>query len=124
LAELANVTPVLNRFLAGFGVRSSPKAESIIEGWTHRAVLASRGRPEIDLAAIALSEAEADVNQWFEAVLGPELIGDQPPARIGRAAYLLCGAGDRWPECFLSREPLPQDLTRALRDAVPPATPP
>jgi hypothetical protein len=123
-AELRGVSDALRRLLAGFGVGADARMEAMIEDWSRRAFVAWRERPEADLVDIALAEAEADLNRWFDSVLGSELIADQPPARVGRAAYLLCGAGHRWPECFLSHEALPDHVTGALRNAVPPATPP
>jgi hypothetical protein len=123
-ADLRGVSNALRRLLAGFGVQPDARMESMIEEWSRRALVAWRERPDADLAGIALVEAEADLNRWFDLVLGPELIGDQPPARVGRAACLLCGAGHRWPEWFLSHEALPDHVTGVLRNAVPPATPP
>lgn len=118
------VSDALNRLIASFGVRRDARTEAMIDEWRRRA---SAKRPEIgaaELANLVIAEAEADLNRWFGLVLGAELIGEQPPARAGRAAYLLCGAGERWPECFLSSDPLPEQIIEALRNAVPPATPP
>jgi len=118
------VSDSLNRLLASFGVRPDARTEALVDEWRLRALATWRERPEAELADLAIAEAEADLNRWFGLVLGAELIGDQPPARAGRAAYLLCGAGRRWPECFLSADPLPEHVIEALRNAVPPATPP
>jgi hypothetical protein len=118
------VSDALNRLLAGFGVRPDARTEAMIDDWHRRALATWRELPEAELADLVIAEAEADLNHWFGLVLGEELIGDQPPARAGRAAYLLCGAGQRWPECFLRPDPLPEHVTEALRNAVPPATPP
>lgn len=118
------VTDALNRLLAGFGVRPDPRTGVMIEDWHRRALATWRQSDEAELAELVIAEAEADLNRWFGRVLGAELIGDQPPVRAGRAAYLLCRAGERWPECFLSADPLPEHLVEALRGAVPPATPP
>lgn len=123
-AELRQASDALSRLLAGFGVRPDARTEAMIDGWSRRALMAWQGHPEADLTACALAEAEADLNRWFGAVLGSELVGDEPPARAGRAAYLLCGAGDRWPECFLSSEAIPPHVVESLRKAVPPTTPP
>ena len=118
------VSDALKRWLAGFGVRMDARTQAMIDDWRHRALAVWPQFPEAELADLAIAEAEADLNRWFAGVLGTELIGDQPPARAGRAAYLLCGAGRRWPGCFLSPDPLPEHVAAALRDAVPPATPP
>jgi hypothetical protein len=118
------VSDSLNRLLASFGVRPDARTEALVDEWRLRALATWRERPEAELADLAIAEAEADLNRWFGLVLGAELIGDQPPARAGRAAYLLCGAGRLWPECFLSADPLPEHVIEALRNAVPPATPP
>jgi hypothetical protein len=114
----------LNRLLAGFGMRPDARTEAMIEDWHRRALATWRQSPQSELADLAIAEAEVDLNRWFGLVLGAEVIGDQPPVRAGRAAYLLCGAGERWPECFLSADPLPEHVAKALRAAVPPATPP
>ena len=118
------VSVALDRLLAGFGVRPDARTEAMSDDWHRRALATWREFPEAELADLVIAEAEADLNRWFGVVLGEELIGDQPPARAGRAAYLLCGAGQQWPECFLSPDPLPEHVTQALRNAVPPSTPP
>ena len=123
-AQYQAVSDALNRLLAGFGVRPDARAEAMVDEWWRRALATRRELPEAELAGLAIAEAEGDLNRWFGLVLGAELVGDQPPARAGRAAYLLCGAGQRWPECFLSSDPLPEHVAEALRNAVPPATPP
>jgi hypothetical protein len=118
------VLDALNRLLAGFGVRPDARTEAMIEDWHRRALGTRQQFPEADLADLAIAEAEADLNRWFDRVLGAEVIGEEPPVRAGRAACLLCRAGERWPECFLSTDPLPKHVVEALRSAVPPATPP
>lgn len=122
--EVRQASHALRRFLAGFGIEIDVTMESLIGDWCHRALQVRREHPESDLATIAVAEAESDLNHWFQSVLGAELIGDQPPVRVGRAAYLLSGAGHRWPEHFLSGDALPDEILAALRNAVPPSTPP
>lgn len=85
-------------------------------------VLADPALPADDPAA-ALAHAERRAAAWFAAVLGEELV---PPGRagsIGRAAFLLADAAQRWPESFLCAGQPPAALIAALRRAVPYAVP-
>lgn len=100
----------LRRFFAGLGVAEGPGLERLVE----RAMLRWQ-----ELRGVA----PTSVAGWLLAAsiggaLGPEF-GPGPDAATARAAVLLAGAGQRWADCLLAERPLPDELARALRAALP-----
>ena len=66
-----------------------------------------------------LRHAKQRLADWFAAVLdGADLEADATLA-AGRAAYILTGAARRWPEHFLSDDPLPRAMSHALLRLAP-----
>lgn len=70
-------------------------------------------------APALLDHARRRTADWFAVVLNRSEREDDAILTIGRAAYLLTDAARRWPEHFLSEEPLPQAMEQALRRVSP-----
>lgn len=78
---------------------------------------------DVDPAAMPapalLDHARRRTADWFAAVLNRGERSDDAILTIGRAAYLLTDAARRWPEHFLSEDPLPPAMEQALRRVSP-----
>ena len=64
--------------------------------------------PLVCPTALALQEAYAVMDQWYEDVLGIE--GNPRISVLGRVAMLLADSTERWPAAFLSQDGIPEDL--------------
>lgn len=87
---------------------------------------AERGTASTDeegLNAAALEVADSELAAWFERLLGREVLAEQPPLLLGRAAFRLCGGGHQWPDVLL-RDDVPPAFVEAMRSAMPMPTPP
>jgi hypothetical protein len=69
--------------------------------------------------AALLAYAKRRVADWFAVILDLSQRDDEAILSIGRAAYLLARAGTRWPEHFLSEDPLPHAMVAALHHTKP-----
>lgn len=110
-------------FFSSFGLTDGAHFRGLVARARARARAKSRYRPDSDLAALALSEVEADVAAWAVFVLGEERIGDHSPVMLARAAYHACGGAQAWPDVLLVYE-LPETFVEAMRRATPDPTPP
>lgn len=114
---------VLHAFLAGFGLGEGNGRDLLVERLLP-GVLARRSvHPEEEPQESAILHAEQAFEAWLAAVLGPELLGDQPPLPIGRAAFLACGGPTRWPDLILVADDLPDAFVAAMRAAAPSLAP-
>lgn len=99
------------RFFARLGVAEGPALERLAD----RVVLARRGLSGVAPASVAAWLLAG----WLGRSLGLDLGCGPGAAAAARAAVLLAEAGRRWPGHLLSDGPLPDDLLRALRAALP-----
>lgn len=70
-----------------------------------------------EVVTLAMTVAHAQMGLWFARIF-PE--GDWSDERFrarGRLALLLSDVPGRWSQCFLSREPLPQELVESMRQS-------
>ena len=108
-------------YLATFGDDPEHTAR-LAEALTARALRRCRLRPELDVSATALEEAERDLLAWSLFVLGPDRVDEHSAALVACAAYQACGRATRWPGALL-RYDLPDGFVEAMRSAAPPPTP-
>jgi len=95
---------------------------ALMRRWLERARVRA-GDDGGDTAALALAEAEAEVDAWARFVLGEARVGGLPPRPLALEAHRACGGAAAWPGCFLDWEP-PAAYIEAMRAAAPPAVPP
>lgn len=107
----------MERLLADFGVPRGRRRELVVQGCIARAIEPWRERPGHDLCDLAFAQAEETLAQWFRAVLGAELIGEQSPLLAGRAAVAICEAAGAWPGTLSTCDRLPPDASAALQRA-------
>jgi hypothetical protein len=113
----------LRDFLAGFGLGPGIGRDLLVERLLPGARARRSVRPEEDPQEFATSHAEQELEAWLAAVLGPELVGDQPALPIGRAAFLACDGPARWPDLILVARDLPDAFVAAMRAAAPALAP-
>lgn len=75
--------------------------------------------PSAMTATALVDHARRRTADWFAVVLNRSEKSDDAVLTIGRAAYLLTDAARRWPEHFLSEDPLPPAMEQALRRVSP-----
>jgi len=105
------------RLLEGFGMARGRRRDLVIQNCVAQAMARWRERPDSDLGALALAQAEDALSRWFTAVLGPELVGEHPPLLVGRAACEICCAAGSWPGVLATCDRLPPAAMEAIRRA-------
>ncbi|MGH6912390.1 MAG: hypothetical protein ACREH3_01630, partial [Geminicoccales bacterium] len=80
----------LYRCLEGLGLSPCARRDALVAGWLAKAMEQRAALPNSVLEELALRRAEVELSDWFAFVLGTEAVGDQPPLRVGRAAFLIC----------------------------------
>jgi hypothetical protein len=75
--------------------------------------------PGVTQADLMMRHARRRLADWFAVVLDRAELDDDAMLAAGRAAYLLADAARRWPEHFLSDDPLPRAMRQALRRVAP-----
>lgn len=91
----------LCRLFKSFGVDASDHRDRLIDPYLDRAVALWRPHASVDLAALALREAETDLESWFTAMLGQALEDRASAVMIGRAAFLMCDGPARFADQLL-----------------------
>lgn len=107
----------VERLLVDFGVPRGRRRELVVQGCLGRALESWREHPKQDLCELVFTQAEETLAQWFRAVLGAELIGEQSPLLVGRAAVAICEAAGAWPGTLSTCDRLPPAASEALRRA-------
>ncbi len=114
----------LCRFFKSFGIDASAHRDRLIDPYLDRAASLWRPHASTDFAALALREAEADLETWFAAMLGQALEDRASALMIGRAAFLMCGGPTRYSGLLLLPvETLPDAFVSAISDHAPSAVP-
>lgn len=71
-----------------------------------------------DPVALAMRMAERRTEAWFAMVLGDAVDpDDERLGTRGRIALVMADVPARWPQCFLSEAPPPDELVREMRAA-------
>lgn len=114
----------LCRLFKSFGVDALAASDRLIDPFLHRATAFWRPHAGLDFAALAVQEAETDLEAWFAALLGERLEDRAAAVMTGRAAFLMCGGPSRFADQLLrSPESLPDDFVSAITDDAPSAVP-
>ena len=115
----------LCRLFKSFGIDALPVRSRLIDPYLDRAVAIWRPHAGTDFAALAMEEAEADLEDWFAALLGDVLEDRADAVMTGRAAFLICNGPQRWADQLLAPiDDLDAAFVRALIDHTPSAVPP
>lgn len=115
----------LNCLFRSFGIDASASREKLIDPYVKRAALSARAPGGPDVAALAVQEAETDLEDWFAALLGDKLEDWSTAVMIGRAAFLMCDGPTRWADQFLKPlESLDDRFVKGIADHAPSAVPP
>lgn len=115
----------LCRLFKSFGIDALPARGRLIDPYLDRAVAIWRPHTGTDFAALAVEEAEADLEEWFAAILGDVLEDRAAAVMTGRAAFLMCSGPVRWADQLLAPiEGLNKAFVAALIDHAPTAVPP
>lgn len=115
----------LCRLFKSFGVDAPSHRDRLIDPYLDRAAALWRPHASADFAALALREAEADLETWFTTMLGQALEDRASAVMIGRAAFLMCGGPTRFADLLLlPAETLPDAFISAISDHAPSAVPP
>ncbi len=125
LADRQAAEQKLCRFFRSFGIDATTERERLIDPFIMRAAQFWRGHAGLDLASLALEEAELDVKAWFATIFGADDESEPMSIMQGRAAFLMCGG----PACFadlllIPVDDLPGAFIAAMRDHAPAAVPP
>lgn len=115
----------LCRLFQSFGIDAMAVADRLIDPFVNRAAQFWRSYGGLDLASLALDEAEFDLRIWFADLLGHDDENERAPLMTGRAAFLMCGGPKRFAAMFLRpRDELSVDFLDAMRHHLPIAVPP
>jgi hypothetical protein len=109
----------VENYLRAHRVRGKWQRADLTQRILRKIASAAPPDPRPELATLAIDTMEAYVDQWIRRALPESAIWsrDQRLAS-GRLAVLLSDAYARWPDAFLSDEPLPEALLTALRGAI------
>lgn len=114
----------LCRLFESFGVDAMMARDRLIDPFMERGAAFWRSHAGLDFAALAVEEAEADLEAWFASLLGGREHGQGSQVMTGRAAFLMCGGQARWTDVLLAPlESLPRDFVDSLRQHAPIAVP-
>jgi len=112
--EPSQIRAEVRRYFVGLGVVEGPGLERLVERVMARCQ---------DLCGVA----PASVAAWLLAGWVGDVLGREPgrdfAAAACQAAVLLADAGQRWPGCLLASGPVPEELSGALRAALPQPVP-
>jgi hypothetical protein len=75
----------------------------------------AESRPDEEIVTLAMRVAQDRIGAWFARVFGAGEGADERLRARGRLALVLTGLPERWPQYFLSDDPLPEELTTAMR---------
>ncbi len=115
----------LCRLFKSFGVEAAARRDQLIDPFLDRAATLWRPNANIDFAALAAREAEADLEAWFADLLGETLEDRASAVMAGRAAFLMAGGPARFPDLLLMPiESLPTSFEDAITDHAPSTVPP
>lgn len=115
----------LLRLFKSFDVDALAARERLIDPYLDRAASQWRPHASIDFAALAVREAEADLETWFAALLGQTLDDRASAVMIGRAAFLMCDGPARFADqLLLPQESLQDAFVSGLTSHMPSAVPP
>ena len=115
----------LCRLFKSFGVDALVVRDRLIDPFLDRATTLWRPHAGIDFAALAVREAEADLETWFASLLGQTLEDRASAVMTGRAAFLMCGGPTRFSDLLLLPiEDLSAAFVSAMSDHAPSAVPP
>ncbi|WP_119459068.1 hypothetical protein [Rhodospirillaceae bacterium SYSU D60014] len=102
----------LRTYFLGFGFDESVALERLIE----RALAAL---DPAERAEDVVAQIRRRVEVWFIDSLGLAMAASVDAEAIGRVAFLLSDAAQRWPQYFLDAEAPPVEMIDALRLAAP-----
>jgi hypothetical protein len=114
---------VLHAFLASFGIGAGDRRDRQVARLLPGVRARRRAHPDEDPREAASLHAEQAFEAWLAAVLGSEIVGDQPALPIGRAAFLACDGAARWADLILIEDGLPEAFIAAMRAAAPAQAP-
>ena len=115
----------LCRFFQSFGIDALAEPERLIDPFIVRALQFWRPHSGLDLAVLALDEAEIELKTWFTVLLDLEDRDEGISLMKGRAAFLLSGGAACHASLFLVPvQDLPADFIEMMRDQAPSAVPP
>ena len=115
----------LCRLFKSFGIDAPLARDRLIDPYLDRAAAFWRPHAGIDFAKLALEEAEADLQNWFVALLGDCLDDRNTALMTGRAAFLMCDGSSRFADLLLMPvKDLPASFVAAMLDQAPAAVPP
>jgi hypothetical protein len=113
----------LSTFLASFGMSAGERCDLLLARLLPGVTARRRAHPEEDLREAAAMYVEQAFEAWLAAVLGAEVVGDEPALPIGRAAFLACGGAAAWGDLILVEDGLPETFIAAMRAAAPALAP-
>jgi|GEM_PF-4113257 len=115
----------LCRLFKSFGIDASTERDRLIDPYLDRAAVIWRPHTGSDFAALAIREAETDLEGWFTALLGDAIEDRAAAVMTGRAAFLMCEGPIRFADqLLLPLQDLDDRFVRAIADHTPSAVPP
>lgn len=104
----------LEDYLRAHGVVNKIHQSQIILRLLQRAATRHQSDPAQDPTRLAMEEAYAEIDEWFQGIFGE----DEVPGRLsnlGRVSLYILDAPQQWPQAFLSPRELPPDFVNAMR---------
>lgn len=115
----------LCRFFMSFGINAMVERERLIDPFIMRAIQFWRAHGSLDLASLALDEAEIDLRAWFAGIFDQDGEDADRSMMTGRAAFLMCGGPKHFLDLFLLPvDALPSGFIDMMRHHAPVAVPP
>jgi hypothetical protein len=115
----------LCRLFKSFGLDAQDERDRLIDPYLERATAFWRPHSGADYGALAVQEAEADLEAWFASVLGDALEDRGLAVMTGRAAFLMCNGPAHWANQFLAPvDGLEPAFIEAIIDHAPTTVPP
>ena len=115
----------LCRFFKSFGLDALGEHDRLIAPYLERAAAFWRPHTGANFGALAVQEAEADLETWFAALLDERLENRAFAVMTGRAAFLMCSGPRRWADQLLCPiNDLDPSFVQAIKDHAPVSVPP
>jgi hypothetical protein len=101
-------------YLRAHGVESRVQLNSLTTEIIGAAQSSAAARDGGEPVTLAMREANARIGAWFERLIGTANGDDARFHARGRLAVIMAEVPRRWPQHFLSPDPLPEDLIAAV----------
>jgi len=106
----------VENYFCSLRIRNKLLLSQLVAKTLERSANKISGKPGVFPAAIALEEAHAEVEQWFESVLEAAGVDSRNMRAKGRLALYLSDLPRRWQNEFLHPGPWPEEFLESIKN--------